>query len=140
MFHNPDKVLLESFFLSSGFYSTQMKNSACAPVRVRAIVPNPDAALKPGMFLTVDLQRDRGNVLLAPEQAIVPEGSAQFVYVVIDGIVEKRTVVLGRRIPGYVVIDEGLSPGDTVVTEGTHKLRDGSAIKVSDPDVANADI
>ena len=109
-------------------------------VRVRAIVPNPDAALKPGMFLTVDLQRDRGNVLLAPEQAIVPEGSAQFVYVVIDGIVEKRTVVLGRRIPGYVVIDEGLSPGDTVVTEGTHKLRDGSAIKVSDPDVANADI
>jgi membrane fusion protein (multidrug efflux system) len=105
-------------------------------VRVRAIIPNPDAALKPGMFLTVDLQRDRGNVLLAPEQAIVPEGSAQFVYVVIDGIVEKRTVVLGRRIPGYVVIDEGLSAGDTVVTEGTHKLRDGSAVKVSDPDVA----
>lgn len=107
-------------------------------VRVRAIIPNPDAALKPGMFLTVDLQRDRGNVLLAPEQAIVPEGSAQFVFVVIDGIVEKRAVILGRRIPGYVVIDEGLSPGDTVVTEGTHKLRDGSAIKVPDADVAAA--
>ena len=105
-------------------------------VRVRAIIPNPDAALKPGMFLTVDLQRDRGNVLLAPEQAIVPEGSAQFVYVVIDGIVEKRTVILGRRIPGFVVIDEGLNAGDTVVTEGTHKLRDGTAIKVADPDVA----
>jgi membrane fusion protein (multidrug efflux system) len=104
-------------------------------IRVRAIIPNPEAALKPGMFLTVDLQRDRGDVLLAPEQAIVPEGSAQFVFVVIDGIVEKRTVVLGRRIPGYVVIDEGLSAGDTVVTEGTHKLRDGSAIKVPDPDV-----
>jgi len=105
-------------------------------VRVRAIIPNPDAALKPGMFLTVDLQRDRGDVLLAPEQAIVPEGSAQFVYVVLDGIVEKRTVILGRRIPGFVVIDEGLNAGDTVVTEGTHKLRDGTAIKVIDPDVA----
>ncbi len=59
-------------------------------------------------------------------------------YVVIDGIVEKRTVVLGRRIPGYVVIEEGLNAGDTVVTEGTHKLRDGSAIKVPDPDIAAA--
>jgi len=108
-------------------------------VRVRAVIPNPDAALKPGMFLTVDLQRDRGNVLLAPEQAIVPEGSAQFVFVVVDGIVEKRAVVLGRRIPGYVVIDDGLSAGETVVTEGTHKLRDGAAIKVPDPDIAAAE-
>lgn len=107
-------------------------------VRVRAIIPNSDAVLKPGMFLTVDLQRDRGDVLLAPEQAIVPEGSSQFVYVVIDGVVAKRTVVLGRRIPGYVVIDEGLSPGDTVVTEGTHKLRDGSAVKDPDSDVTTA--
>ena len=107
-------------------------------IRVRAIIPNPEAALKPGMFLTVDLQRDRGKVLLAPEQAIVPEGSAQFVFVVVDGIVEKRAVVLGRRIPGYVVIEEGLSAGETVVTEGTHKLRDGSAVKVPDPDVAAA--
>jgi len=105
-------------------------------VRVRAIIPNPDEALKPGMFLTIDLQRDRGDVLLAPEQAIVPEGSAQFVYVVINGIVEKRKVILGRRIPGFVVIDEGLNAGDTVVTEGTHKLRDGTAIKVTDPDAA----
>jgi membrane fusion protein (multidrug efflux system) len=90
------------------------------------------------MFLTVDLQRDRGNVLLAPEQAIVPEGSAQFVYVVTDGIAEKRSVVLGRRIPGYVVIEEGLSAGDTVVTEGSHKLSDGSAVKILDPNVAAA--
>lgn len=107
-------------------------------VRVRAIVPNADALLKPGMFLTVDLQRDRGDVLLAPEQAIVPEGSVQYVYVVTGEIVEKRAVILGRRIPGFVVIDEGLSAGDTVVTEGAHKLRDGSAIKVTDPDVAAA--
>ena len=105
-------------------------------VQVRAIIPNPDSTLKPGMFLTVDLQRDRGDVLLAPEQAIVPEGSAQYVYVVTDGIAEKRTVVLGRRIPGYVVIDAGLSAGEVVVTEGTHKLRDGSAVLVLARDVA----
>lgn len=102
-------------------------------VQVRAIIANGDSALKPGMFLTVDLQLDRGDVLVAPEQAIVPEGTRQFVFVVNDGVAEKREVALGRRIPGFVVIDEGLEAGDTVITEGTHKVRDGSPVDVLDP-------
>lgn len=99
-------------------------------VQVRALVPNPDGMLKPGMFLTVDLRRDRGEVLLAPEQAIVPEGSRQYVFVVADGVAEKRAVSLGRRIPGFVVIASGLEPGESVVTEGTHKVRDGAGVEV----------
>ncbi len=99
-------------------------------VRVRAIMPNTEGALKPGMFLTIDLQRDRGEVLVAPEQSIVPEGSQQFVYVVVDGKVEKRAVTIGRRIPGFVVITEGLSEGDLVVTEGTGKVRDGGDVEL----------
>jgi membrane fusion protein, multidrug efflux system len=98
-------------------------------VQVRAVIPNRDGALKPGMFLSVDLQRDRGNVLLAPEQSIVPEGSNQFVFVVNDGVVEKRAVELGRRIPGFVTIVSGLSAGETVVTEGTSKVREGSRVE-----------
>ena len=98
-------------------------------VEVRAVIPNDDGLLKPGMFMTVDLQRDRGDVMMAPEQAIVPEGSRQYVYVVSDGVVEKRQVQLGRRIPGYVVIAEGLAAGESVVTEGTHKVRDGATVE-----------
>ncbi len=98
-------------------------------VQVRALLPNDDEALKPGMFMTVDLQRDRGDVLVAPEQAIVPEGSSQFVFVVVDGVVERRPVVLGRRIPGFVVIAEGLVPGESIITEGTGKVRDGSQVE-----------
>ena len=101
-------------------------------VQVRAIIPNADGALKPGMFMTVDLQRDRGDVLVAPEQAIVPEGTIQYVFVVADGVVEKRAVVLGRRIPGYVVIREGLVAGESVVTEGTGKVRQGSQVESID--------
>ena len=109
--------------------------------RVRAVIPNNDDALKPGMFLTVDLQLDRGEVLLAPEQAIVPEGTRQFVFVISDGVAEKREVELGRRVPGYVVIDRGLEAGDIVVTEGTHKVRDGTAVDVLDQEriVVDAD-
>ena len=99
-------------------------------VQVRAIIPNEDNTLRPGMFMTVDLQRDRGDVLVAPEEAIVPEGGSQFVFVVADGIAEKRVVELGRRVPGYVVIEAGLADGEAVITEGTHKVRHGSAVEV----------
>jgi membrane fusion protein (multidrug efflux system) len=105
-------------------------------VEVRAVIPNEDGLLKPGMFMTVDLQRDRGDVLMAPEQAIVPEGSRQYVYVVTDGLAEKRQVLLGRRIPGYVVVSDGLSAGETVVTEGTHKIRDGAQVESLEANVA----
>lgn len=101
-------------------------------VQVRAVIPNTDDMLKPGMFMTVDLQRDRGEVLVAPEQAIVPEGTAQYVFVVSDGVVEKRAIRLGRRIPGYVVISEGLTVGEVVVTEGTGKVRHGSQVESLD--------
>ena len=95
-----------------------------------------DGLLKPGMFMTVDLQRDRGDVLLAPEQSIVPEGTRQYVFVINDGIAEKRQVQLGRRIPGYVVVSDGLSAGETVVTAGTHKVRDGTQVESFDASIA----
>lgn len=98
-------------------------------VQVRAVLPNDKGLLKPGMFMTVDLQRDRGDVLVVPEQSIVPEGNRQFVYVISGGVAEKRPVLLGRRIPGYVVIEDGLSAGETVVTEGTGKVRDGGSVE-----------
>ncbi|MDX1509663.1 MAG: efflux RND transporter periplasmic adaptor subunit, partial [Woeseiaceae bacterium] len=101
-------------------------------VQVRAILPNPDGDLKPGMFMTVDLQRDRGEVLVAPEQSIVPEGTAQYVFVVNDGIAEKRAVTLGRRIPGRVVITSGLEVGEEIITEGTGKVSDGAAVESLD--------
>ena len=99
-------------------------------VQVRAVLENPDGALKPGMFLTVDLQRDRGEVLVAPEEAIVPERDEQYVFQVVDGKAVKRRVTLGRRVPGLVEIIGGISAGDLLITEGTHKIMDGSAVEV----------
>lgn len=99
-------------------------------VRVRAVLSNPDGALKPGMFLTVDLQRDRGEVLVAPEEAIVPERDRQFVYQVVDGKAVRTRVTLGRRVPGLVEITDGLASGDVLITEGTHKVREGSPVEV----------
>jgi membrane fusion protein, multidrug efflux system len=98
-------------------------------VTVRALVPNRDAALKPGMFLTVDLSKERRAALMVPEQALVPEQARQFIYVVQGPKVNKREVKLGRREPGFVEITEGLRAGDHVVIEGTLKLREGSLVR-----------
>lgn len=105
-------------------------------IGVRALLPNPDGALKPGMFLTVDLQQVASETLLVPEESIVPEGDRQFIYVVEKGVASKREVTLGRRVPSYVEILSNLTPGEVIVTEGTLKLRDGTAVEVEAPSAA----
>ena len=97
-------------------------------VMVRALVPNADAALKPGMFLTVDLAKESRQALVVPEEALVPEQARMFIYVVAGSAVQKREVQLGRREPGRVEITTGVSAGERVVVEGTLKLRDGSPV------------
>ena len=104
-------------------------------VQVRASIPNTDGALKPGMFMTVDLRRDRGDVIVAPEESIVPEGDEQFVYLVDSGIARKQSVSLGRRVPGAVVILAGAHAGDVVVTEGTQKVRDGMPVDIINEEI-----
>jgi membrane fusion protein (multidrug efflux system) len=98
---------------------------------VRALVPNKDQRLRPGLFarVTVLLQL-KEDALSVPEQAIVPQGDSQFVFKIVDGKVQFTKVVIGTRREGRVEVIEGLSAGDQVVTAGQLKLRDGSAVSV----------
>jgi membrane fusion protein, multidrug efflux system len=98
-------------------------------IAVRAEIPNKEGPLRPGMFMTVSLQGDVGPTLLVPEAAIVPEQGSTFVWVVHDGIVERRSVRLGKRRPGEVEIVEGLREQERVVVEGTQNVRDGSRVR-----------
>ena len=69
------------------------------------------------------------SITLVPEQAIVPERSKQFVFVVdANDRVERREVTTGRRRPGEVEIVDGLQAGERVITEGTQKVRDGGTV------------
>jgi membrane fusion protein (multidrug efflux system) len=101
-------------------------------VAVRALLPNPKGLLRPGMFLTVNLIRERVDALLVPEQALVPEQDKQFVFVVVaDGDLRKamkREVRIGRRQPGIVEVVSGLAVGEQVIVEGTLKVRDGAPV------------
>lgn len=100
-------------------------------VMARAQVPNTDAKLRPGMFARVNvLLETRSNALWVPEQAIWPQGSDSFVYRVVDGKAVLTKVEIGLRRPGSVEIAQGVSAGDTVVTDGQMKLKDGAPVIV----------
>jgi membrane fusion protein (multidrug efflux system) len=99
-------------------------------VTVRAILPNGAGLLKPGMFLTVRLERGAIDMLTVPEESLLPEQGDMFVWVVADGQASKRKVQIGQRSVGSVQIVAGLQPGELVVTEGTQRLRDGARVQV----------
>lgn len=98
-------------------------------IGVRAELPNEDGVLRPGMFMTVRLRAAEAPALVVPEQALVPEQGATYVYVVSDGVAQRRQVSTGRRRPGEVEIVAGLRENERVVVEGTQKVRDGVPVQ-----------
>jgi membrane fusion protein (multidrug efflux system) len=101
-------------------------------VAMRAEIANSDAALRPGMLMTVALLKNQRMVLAVPEQSLVPVEDKQFVFVVLpDQTAERREVKIGARQPGFVEITSGLKPGEKVVVEGTLRLRPGATVRVA---------
>jgi len=95
----------------------------------RARLDNASGKLRPGMFVRVRLLfGDRKNVLMAPEQAIVP-GAQPTVFKVLDGTAVVTKVRLGVRRAAQVEVIDGLAAGDVVVTAGQLKLRDGAPVR-----------
>lgn len=101
-------------------------------VTVRALLANEDGALRPGMFLQVALANDERESLVIPEEALTPEAERQYVFVVNEGVAERREVRIGGRRPGSVEILAGLNAGERVVVEGTQKVRDGSPVRTTE--------
>lgn len=100
-------------------------------VSVRAVVPNADGALRPGMLLIVKLQSDRRDAVTIPERSIDPVRDQSFVYVVEDGRAMRREISAGVRRDGRVEVIDGVAVGDRVVTDGLVKLRDGAPVSVA---------
>jgi membrane fusion protein (multidrug efflux system) len=97
-------------------------------IRIHAEIPNSDGALRPGMFMTVNLHTASYPAILIPEEAIIPEQGNSFVLVVVNGVVERRKVKTGRRRPGEVEIVSGLVAHERVVTRGVQNVRAGTLV------------
>jgi membrane fusion protein (multidrug efflux system) len=76
------------------------------------------------MFISVELALERReNAVLIDEEALVPEGARQYVFVVRDNRAVRVEVKLGTRLPGAVEIVEGVKPGEQVIVRGTSRVR-----------------
>ncbi|MEQ1879603.1 MAG: efflux RND transporter periplasmic adaptor subunit, partial [Burkholderiales bacterium] len=96
-------------------------------ISMRARVTNTGLKLKPGMFVRVAVTLEsRPSAILVPETAIWPQGKDSFVFKVVDGKAALTRIDIGVRRPGEVEILTGLAAGDSVITEGQMKLRDGA--------------
>jgi len=112
---------------------------ATRAVTVRAEIPNPDMALRPGMLLTVRLMRPERHTLVVPEIAVVQVGTQSYLFrVKEDDTVEQVKVKLGARRRGEVEILEGVAEGERIVVEGTQKVRAGGKIKSAPPATQDA--
>lgn len=106
---------------------------ATRSVRVISEFDNADEALRPGLFLTVELVlEERERALLVAEEAIDPIGDRAFVYVVRDGRARRQEVRLGLRLPGEVEIRDGLNAGEPVVVRGVQRLRNDVPVRVTE--------
>lgn len=115
--------------------------SATRNVRVRATLPNPDGRLRPGMFVNVAvLAREKRPVLTIPSTAVMYAPYGDSVFAIVEqkdaagnttAVARQKFVRTGERRGDVVAILSGLSAGETVVSSGAFKLRNGAAVAVN---------
>ncbi|MFG1314591.1 efflux RND transporter periplasmic adaptor subunit [Xanthobacter autotrophicus] len=104
---------------------------------VRVALP-PDAQLKPGMFVRIEIEADGMAALTVPFKALVwRDGRAAVFTVRDDGTAALKVVTLGHRTSSAVEVAHGLAAGERIVVEGTGLLNDGERVRV---DVASAQL
>jgi membrane fusion protein, multidrug efflux system len=103
-------------------------------IKLKATFPNSDLRLWPGQFSRVTLRlATLVNATVVPSQAVQTGQDGQFVFLVTpDSTVEQRPVTIAQRMGEDVVIQKGLQPGDTIVTEGQLRLEAGTRVQPQD--------
>lgn len=100
---------------------------------VRAEMPNPDHVLLPGQFTKVHALLDvRENATVVPQKALIIEKGGAYIFVMRrDSTAERRFIELGPEFGNKVVVERGLAPGETIISEGYHKLTPGMKVRVA---------
>jgi multidrug efflux system membrane fusion protein len=109
-------------------------DSATGTIKLKGTFTNASGKLWPGQFVNVLLRLTTNpNALVTPVKAIQTGQSGEYVYVVKpDMTVESRPVITGDRVDQEVVVAKGLTPGETVVTEGQLRLAPGMRVRLKE--------
>ncbi len=115
-------------------FSGMSVNPSTGAVTLRALFPNPDHTLLPGMF--VDARVSQGtaqNAILAPQQAVSRNARGEAVVLVLngEGIVEQRVLETNQTDGIQWVVTSGLNAGDRVIVEGVQRVRPGAEARAA---------
>lgn len=103
-------------------------------LKIRLEFPNPKKALKDGMSCNVRVENKHADkVVVIPNKAVTEQMGEYFVYVIEQDTARQHKVKVGKVVGKNIVIQEGLKPGEQVITEGLQKLRDGVAVQTGTP-------
>jgi membrane fusion protein (multidrug efflux system) len=106
--------------------------AATRTLKVRAVVKNFDASLKPGAFANIALELgEHNNALMVPTQSVIPQERDKQLIVAKNGKAKFVTVKTGVRQASTVEVVDGISAGDTIVTTGLLFLKPGADLKFS---------
>jgi multidrug efflux system membrane fusion protein len=109
-----------------------MVDAATGTIRLKGTFINPNKRLWPGQFVHVVLILSTlPDAVVVPSRAVQTGQSGQYVFVIRpDSTVEIRSVTIGSSIQGEIIIERGLTPGETVVTDGQLRLVPGAKVTV----------
>lgn len=113
-------------------FSEVSVDASTGSVTIRAVFPNPDGMLLPGMFVHASLiDGVQDKVILAPQQGITrnPKGEATALVVTPDNKVELRTLVAQRTVGNRWLVTEGLKEGEQLITEGLQFVQPGMTVE-----------
>ncbi|EBA8079603.1 efflux RND transporter periplasmic adaptor subunit [Salmonella enterica] len=115
-------------------FSDVTVDESTGSITLRAVFPNPQHSLLPGMFVRARIDEGvQPNAILIPQQGVTrtPRGDAMVMVVNDKSQVEARNVVAAQAIGDKWLISEGLKPGDKVIVSGLQKARPGVKVKAT---------
>lgn len=115
-------------------FSDVTVDESTGSITLRAVFPNPQHTLLPGMFVRARIDEGvQPNAILVPQQGVTrtPRGDATVMVVNDKSQVESRAVVAAQAIGDKWLISDGLKPGDKVIVSGLQKARPGVQVKAT---------
>ncbi len=115
-------------------FTGELVDEATGMVNMRAVFPNPNGELMPGMFVRARIEEGaRPNSILLSQRCVMrnPKGEAYVFVVTPENKIEQRIVVANRTVGTDWLIEDGLKQGERIVIEGIQKVRAGATVQVA---------
>ncbi|KTD53067.1 multidrug efflux system, subunit A [Legionella quinlivanii] len=114
-------------------FSEVQVDETTGSITLRAIFPNPESKLLPGMFVRAQLNMGvNPKALLVPQQGITRDNTGKATALIVDGEnkVEQRNITVTQAVKDKWLVTKGLSAGDKIIVSGQLKVKPGSKVKI----------